>query len=92
MFARERAGVSEVRLRDPRGNECSRTFETKKGARDFEAGERTARRQGSWVDPRYADLAFEDVASRWLEANPAKRPSARAPASTTSDGRTPPPW
>jgi hypothetical protein len=70
--------VYEVRLRDPHGREYSRTFETKKAAQDFEADDRTNRRRGSWVDPRYADLAFEEVARRWLDANPAKRPSAQA--------------
>ncbi len=70
--------VYEVRLRDPEGREYSRTFATKKAAQDYEADDRIARRRGSWVDPRFGDLTFEEVARRWLEANPAKRPSARA--------------
>jgi integrase len=75
--------VYEVRLRDPQGREFSRTFQTKKAAQDFEADDRIARRRGSWVDPRHGDLTFEAVARRWLEANPAKRPSARAADEST---------
>jgi integrase len=75
--------VYEVRLRDPQGREYSRTFETKKAAQDFEAEDRIARRRGSWVDPRHGDLTFEEVARRWLQANPAKRPSARAADEST---------
>ena len=65
--------VYDVRLRDPAGREYGRTFDTKKAAQDFEAAERTARRRGAWVDPRFAEISVEDVVRRWLESNPAKR-------------------
>jgi integrase len=70
--------VYEVRLRDPVGKEYSRTFETKREAQAFEQSEKVARRGGAWVDPRRAEFTFEVVATTWLDANPAKRPSALA--------------
>jgi hypothetical protein len=70
--------VYDVRLRDPSGNEYSRTFETKRSAEDFERAERTDRRRGEWLDPRQADLTWVEVAQRWLATNPAKRANTRA--------------
>ena len=70
--------VYDVLLRDPNGKEYSRTFPTKREAVAFEASERTDRRRGTWTDPRYSNLTVADVASRWLAANPAKRPNTYA--------------
>jgi integrase len=70
--------VYDVRLRDPNGRVYNRTFETKKEALAFEAAERASRNRGAWVDPRHAEVAFSDLAARWMAANPAKRASSRA--------------
>jgi integrase len=78
MLKRTGKRVYDVRLRDPDGNEYSRTFGTKREAQAYEASERTDRRRGAWVDPRLADLTVGEVAERWLASNPAKRPNALA--------------
>jgi len=70
---RDRRQVYDVRLRDPDGKVYGRTFENKAAARAWEAAEKTARNLGAWVDPRHASLTFAEVASRWLDSNPAKR-------------------
>jgi integrase len=31
-----------------------------------------------WLDPRYADMSFDELARRWLESNPAKKPGSLA--------------
>ena len=35
-------------------------------------------RRGAWIDPRHADLTVKELASQWLESNPAKRSSTLA--------------
>jgi len=65
----------EVRLRALDGKERSRTFRSKRGAKDYEAAELAKRARGEWIDPRQSAIPFADVAAEWLEANPAKRES-----------------
>jgi integrase len=78
--ARKVAGgktVYDVRLRDPDGRAYKRTFRTKREAEAFEAAERTDRARGAWIDPRKAATTFGELAPRWLNGNPAKRPTSR---------------
>jgi integrase len=70
--------VYDVRLRDPNGNVYNRTFETKREAEAFQDAERADRRQGRWIDPRLSATPFDEVATRWLNANPRKRGSSLA--------------
>ncbi len=68
----------DVRLRDPDGREYSRTFNTKREAQAFDARERADRSRGGWVDPRKSATTFDELATEWIGASPAKRPSAWA--------------
>ncbi len=68
----------DVRLRDPSGKTYTRTFRTRREAEAFEADERASRRRGNWLDPRRSEEPLRVVAGRWLDSNPAKRPSSRA--------------
>jgi integrase len=68
--------VYDVRLRDPDGRAYKRTFRTKREAEAFEAAERTDRARGAWIDPRKAATTFAELATRWLNGNPAKRPTS----------------
>jgi integrase len=68
--------VYDVRLRDPEGRVYTRTFESRREAKDFEASERADRARGRWVDPRLAGSPFTVAASTWMEANVHKRPSS----------------
>jgi integrase len=70
--------VWDVRLRDPDGKVYNRTFATKKAAAEFEDSERTDRRRGAWVDPRYATMTVSELAAKWLASNPSKRNGTRA--------------
>jgi hypothetical protein len=68
--------VYDVRLRDPDGRAYKRTFRTKREAEAFDAAERTDRARGAWIDPRKAATTFVELATRWLNGNPAKRPTS----------------
>ncbi len=68
--------VYDVRRRDPDGRAYKRTFRTKREAEAFEAAERTDRARGAWIDPRKAATTFAELATRWLNGNPAKRPTS----------------
>jgi len=67
----------DVRLRDPSDRLYSKSFRTKKDAIAYEAGERTDRARGLWVDPRGATIPFEDWAKQWLDSDGAKRPKTK---------------
>ena len=54
------------------------TFTTKADALAWLSAAETDIHRGSWVDPRGGDLTVMHIASKWLEANPAKRPNTRA--------------
>ncbi len=75
---RHRRTVYEVRLRNPAGQEYSRTFTTRKAAEAYEVEQRAQRARGTWVDPRRADVLFSEVARAWLEGSPSKRGSGLA--------------
>ena len=68
----------DVRYRDRAGRVVTKTFRTKRDAEAFEADQRTALRNGVWIDPRLGDRKFVDVAAEWLASNPGKRPSTWA--------------
>jgi integrase len=65
--------VYDVRLRDHKGKEYSKTFLTRKEAEAFQAAERTAKNRGGWVDPRLAAARVGDVAERWFATGTTKR-------------------
>ncbi len=68
----------DVRLRDPSGRPLTKTFRRMADARDYEATSLLAVNGGTWVDPRANRRTFGDVASEWLNSNPAKRDSSYA--------------
>ena len=68
----------EVRLRDSRRKEYSRTFRTRKEAERFQNTEMADRVRGSWIDPRRASTRFADVAGEWLDSHPTKKDSTLA--------------
>ena len=74
-----------MRLRNPNdpSKEVSRTCSTKKEALAYEAAQRTARYQGTWIDGRDGNRVFPDVADAWLKANPAKRANTYATDEST---------
>jgi len=74
----QKGKVYEVRLRGPDGREVSRTFRTKREAVEYEAGQRTAKARGAWVDPRGANVTLAELSVEWLQSNPAKRESTLA--------------
>jgi integrase len=65
--------VYDVRLRDDKGAEYSKTFLTKREAEAYQAAERASRNRGAWVDPRLASARVAEVAERWITANTTKR-------------------
>ena len=77
---RQRDGrmVYEVRLRDLAGREYSRTFENRKAAAAYQADQRAQHIRGTWVDPRRAEVPFEEVAAAWLKGGASKRGSGLA--------------
>jgi integrase len=75
---KRRGTVYDVRLRDPIGKVYTRTFNTKREAIAFEAGEQTDRRRGLWVDPRKAETTFGEWAELWSKADPTKKPKTLA--------------
>ena len=70
--------VYDVRLRDTQGRTYNRTFDTLREAKAFEAGERTDRTRGAWLDPRRSETTFAAAATSWMEASAHKRPSSIA--------------
>lgn len=72
----DRRKVYDVRLRNPEGRVYTRTFESLREAKEFEASERADRARGRWVDPRRAGAPFSEAAAVWLDANIHKRPSS----------------
>ena len=61
----------DVRYRDRAGRVVTKTLRTKRDAEAFEADQRTALRNGVWIDPRLGDRKFVDVAAERLASNPA---------------------
>ena len=54
------------------------TFTTKADALAWLSAAEADIHRGSWVDPRGGNLTLGQVAAKWLEANPAKRPNTWA--------------
>jgi integrase len=73
-----RGAVYDVRLRTVDGSSYKRSFRTRREAEVFEARERADRSRGTWLDPRRAEVTFDDLAREWLANNPAKRPGTLA--------------
>jgi integrase len=63
-----------VKLRRPDGTQYQKSFRTKKEAERFEAQERAAHNQGTWLDDRNNSLTFAEYAEKWLQSNQSKRP------------------
>jgi integrase len=58
--------------------EVSKTFVRRKDADAYAATMEVDKLRGVALDPRAGRLTVEELARRWLEANPAKRPDTRA--------------
>lgn len=69
--------VYEVRLRDPRGREYSRSFRTRREAAAFEAQQRADRSRGSWMDPRGGKLTLGAFAEQWMNQKSDLTPATR---------------
>lgn len=69
--------VYEVRLRDPRGREYSRSFRTRREAAAFEAQQRADRSRGSWMDPRGGKLTLRAFAEQWMNQKSDLTPATR---------------
>jgi integrase len=70
--------VWDVKLRDQNGRMYQKTFTTKAEAQNYEAGQRTDRRRGTWIDPRHENRSVASVADEWLEGDTIKRASSAA--------------
>lgn len=70
--------VYEVRLRDPRGREYSRSFRTRREAAAYEAQQRADRSRGSWIDPRGGKLTLKAFAELWMDQKTDLTPATRA--------------
>ncbi|MCX6519003.1 MAG: tyrosine-type recombinase/integrase [Actinobacteria bacterium] len=63
----------DVKLRRPDGTQYQKSFNTKKQAEAYEAQQLVEHNNGTWLDDRYTNITFEQMATRWLESNNAKR-------------------
>jgi integrase len=64
----------QVRLRRPDGTWYSKTFRTKREAKDFIGTERTSQLSGSWIDPLAGGVTLSEYAQAWLRLRPSLRP------------------
>jgi integrase len=64
----------DVKIRRPDGTQYQNSFKTKREAEIFEAQEKSALSQGSWLDNRNNNITFAEYAERWLQSNQSKRP------------------
>jgi integrase len=69
--------VYDVRVRVS-DREVSRTFVRRKDADAYAATIEVDKLRGVAIDPRGGRLTVEELAQRWLDSNPAKRPDTRA--------------
>jgi site-specific recombinase XerD len=63
----------DVKLRRPDGTQYQQSFNTKKEAETYQALQRVAQHNGSWLDDRFSSITFEQMALRWIESNNSKR-------------------
>lgn len=63
----------EARYRDPTGRQRTATFDRKGDAQAFLASTENDIQRGGWRTPEAGRLTFAEVATAWLQANPAKR-------------------
>ena len=68
----------DVKLRRPDGTQYQKTFNTKKQAEAYEAQQHVEHNSGTWLDDRYTNITFEQMATRWLDSNNAKRQTSFA--------------
>ena len=66
--------VYDVRLRTLQGKQYEKTFRTRKEADAFEAEERTAKLQGTSIDPHGGQVRFGQYADLWMMHRPSLRP------------------
>lgn len=76
--SRRHGQVYEVRLRDQRGREYSRTFRTRREAIAWESQQRADRNRGTWVDPRSGRVSLKEYADRWMTLRSDLKESTRA--------------
>jgi hypothetical protein len=68
-------GKWRARYRDASGKEHARHFERKADAERFLDRMRGDLARGAWIDPRDTNLTVREIGQRWLDSNPAKRPT-----------------
>jgi len=56
-----------ARYRGTDNKQRSKTFTTKRDARDWLADQRTAKRDGTWRDPGLAKITFESLVEQWRQ-------------------------
>lgn len=64
---KEREGKWLARYMGPDGRQRSKTFARKSDARDFLAGMQVDKARGTWIDPRGAQVPFDEWAWEWYE-------------------------
>ena len=66
---RERSGQIRWigRYRGPDGNERSKTFETKKAAKDWVTKREREMRRGEWIDPEMGKVTVGEVVTQWRD-------------------------
>ena len=62
-----------VRYRDPAGKEHSRTFDTEKAAKDYDAKQLQAINRGTWVDPGYDTITVREIFEGWVHSSPRRQ-------------------
>lgn len=72
----------DVRYRGPDGKERSKTFRTRRDARDFENDQRVAMRKGTWTDPRAGRVSLAGWVERWERETVHLAPATRRIYST----------
>jgi integrase len=62
-----------VKLRDPNGQQFSKTFKTKAEASSYQVTQVNAMQRGSWVDIRRTSITFKQLSDDWINGNTQKR-------------------
>ncbi|MBC3186400.1 site-specific integrase [Corynebacterium sp. zg-331] len=71
------------RYRDRQGKEHSKTFDTQREAKAWEAEQQRAMRRGEWVDPSTHKITVSEALERWA-SRPGLRESSRAAYATVA--------
>jgi integrase len=58
----------QVRYRDPQGRSCNKSFERRIDSERFKATISVELHRGTYLDPRLANMKFEDLARKWISS------------------------